>query len=187
MEPLLALEIIVTFAFFVVLFSALFVYNTVFWSLFRDAPFVPSPREVADAMMELARVAPGETVVDLGSGHGEMLVAALRRGARAEGYELSRFLGFVTRLRHLLWHRHGQLSVFREDFFRARLAHVDVITCYLFPKAMAQLRPKFEGELRRGARVVTASFAIPNWLPKSTTRVANRPVYLYEMPPSVVE
>lgn len=181
------LEIVVTFAFFTVFLSALFLYNAMFWSLFRDAPFVPSPRVVADAMMELAKVGPGETVVDLGSGHGEILVAALRRGARAEGYELSRFLGLVTRLRHLLWHRRGPLRVFRKDFFRARLEHAAVVTCYLFPEAMMKLKPKFEGELAGGSRVVTASFAVPGWQPVATIRAANRPIYLYEMPSSVVE
>ena len=162
--------------------AALVMYGAVFWSIFRDAPFVPSPKSVAKVMMEIAQVKPGELVVELGSGHGIILFAAAACGARAVGYELSPFLCWATRLQKILWWRHADLRVVRHDLFDADISQAQVVTCYLFPKTMEQLSHKFQAELLPGTRVVSSQFSIPGWTPKQVTRLANRPIYLYEMP-----
>ena len=43
-----------------------------------DAPYVASDYEVVDAMLALAEVRPDDTVIDLGSGDGRILIAAAR-------------------------------------------------------------------------------------------------------------
>src|SRR5579863_4022264 len=54
------------------------------------APYIPSPQVIVDRMLELARVRPGETVYDLGSGDGRVLFTAARKyQAKAVGVELS--------------------------------------------------------------------------------------------------
>lgn len=179
MSTLITLDLLVTFAFFLVVICAVFVYSAVFWSLFRDAPFVPSPKPVAESMMDLAEVKSGETVTDLGSGHGEILIAAGRRGARARGYELSRVLVLITMFRKYIQFPRADLRVFRRDFYGADLRGTNVVACYLFPKSMERMSDKFKSELAPGSRVVSAAFAIPDWTPVKTIRVANRPIYLY--------
>lgn len=181
MNPLIVLDLVVTFVFIIVLIAALLVYGAVFWSIFRDAPFVPSPRSVAEAMMDLAEVKKGEEVVDLGSGHGEIMFAAARREARAIGYELSLFLCWVTILWKVIWYRRANVKVIRHDFFGANLTKTQVVTCYLFSRSMELLRHKFEVELAPGTRVVTAQFPIRGWTPEKTIKVANRPIYLYRI------
>lgn len=67
----------------------------VFWG----APYVPTRRQqITQAFDELYQVKPGEVVVDLGSGDGTLLRAAVRRGAKAIGYELNPLLVFLTKL-----------------------------------------------------------------------------------------
>src|ERR1051325_4979125 len=54
------------------------------------APYIPSPQVVVDRMLELARIKPGETVYDLGSGDGRILITAAQKfRAKAVGIEMS--------------------------------------------------------------------------------------------------
>src|SRR6201999_1889636 len=43
------------------------------------APYVASPVKVVDLMLEMARIKPGETVYDLGSGDGRIVIAAAEK------------------------------------------------------------------------------------------------------------
>lgn len=179
MTLLSGLEMIVIVVFLLVVVAVLVLYAAMIRSLFADAPFVPSPRTVSEAMMKLAGVRPGELIIDLGSGHGEILLAAARSGARACGYELSWVLVAITNLRQL-WNARGRsIEVLRRDLFKADLHDADVVTCYIFPKAMERLRIKFEAELKPGARVVSAAFPIHGWTPAQVIHIANRPIFLY--------
>lgn len=171
-------EFVVLVLFGLVVLAVLVFYGVMIRSLFRDAPFVPSPRRVAEAMMDLAAVRPDEVVVDLGSGWGDILVAAARRDAQARGYEQSFILSVLTRLR-------GKVRVVRDDLFHADLRDVDVVTCYLYPRAMERLTSKFESELKPGARVVSALFPIHGWTPAQVIHIANRPIFLYHYPQKI--
>src|ERR1700747_1075376 len=54
-----------------------------------DAPYVPTPQQIVEAMLELARVGPADVVYDLGSGDGRIpITAAERFGARGVGIEI---------------------------------------------------------------------------------------------------
>src|SRR5215475_12385187 len=54
------------------------------------APYVASPAQVVDRMLELARIKPGETLYDLGCGDGRILIAAVERyKVKAIGIEIS--------------------------------------------------------------------------------------------------
>jgi DNA modification methylase len=54
----------------------------------KIVPFVPSPQEVVDKMIELAGVGKNDTVYDLGSGDGRIVIAAAKKGARTVGFEI---------------------------------------------------------------------------------------------------
>ena len=54
------------------------------------APYVVSPQEIVDRMLELADLKPGESLYDLGSGDGRILITAVVRfKAKAVGIEIS--------------------------------------------------------------------------------------------------
>src|SRR5690606_12481505 len=53
----------------------------------KDVIWVPTPDEVVNKMLDMAQVAPGDVVVDLGSGDGKIAIAAAKRGAVAHGVE----------------------------------------------------------------------------------------------------
>src|SRR5690349_10938177 len=53
----------------------------------KIVPFVPSPQEVVDKMIELAAVKKGDVVFDMGSGDGRIVFAAAKKGGQAVGFE----------------------------------------------------------------------------------------------------
>src|SRR5439155_24958722 len=58
-----------------------------------NAIFVPTPHDVVAKMLELAAVKPADTVFDLGSGDGRIVIAAAKtHGAKAIGVELDQEL-----------------------------------------------------------------------------------------------
>ena len=129
-------------------------------------PYVPTPQEVVDRMLELAQVGPRDLVMDLGSGDGRMVLTAARRyGARGVGVDLDPELversaeqaqrdGLADRVRFRV-----------EDVTRTPLAEASVVTLYLLPGLTRVLRPRFLAELAPGARIVSHDFDLGDWKP----------------------
>ena len=131
---------------------------------FTGAHWVPTPVSSVRQMLRLANVRPGETVYDLGSGDGRVLIIAAREfGARAVGVEIDPLKYLWTRAMIAMLGLSDRVTVYRANFFDVALGEADVITLYLLPKANARLLPKFERELKPGARVVAHVFALPAW------------------------
>lgn len=147
---------------------------------------VPTTPRVAAAMLSLARPGVDGAIFELGSGWGSLAFALARRfpDRRVIAYELSPLPWLVSRLRQALLPA-PNLTIRRADFHQVSLAEAALVCCYLYPGAMARLRPKFEAELGPGAAVISNSFAIPGWPPAAMRRADDQygsPVYLYEMP-----
>src|SRR6185369_4119685 len=57
-----------------------------------DVIFVPTPQEVVDAMLKLAKVGPNDVVYDLGSGDGRIPITSAKSfGARGVGFDIVSF------------------------------------------------------------------------------------------------
>jgi SAM-dependent methyltransferase len=150
------------------------------------APFVGSPARVVDSMLSLANVKPGETVFDLGSGDGRILVAAVKNyKAKAVGIEISPKLAAQTNQRIEREGIGSEARVIEGDLLKADLTGADVVTIYLATSLNAQLRPRLEKYLKPGARVVSHDYAVPGWKPAKVQEIDNKHlIYLYEMPPT---
>jgi len=128
------------------------------------APFVPSPPQVVEKMLEAAGVKPGETVYDLGCGDGRILITAARKyGARGVCIELSPELAERTARQVRALGLQDRIRVIQGNLLDADLRSADVVTLYLLTSSNERLKPKLESSLRRGARVVSHDFIIPGW------------------------
>jgi protein-L-isoaspartate O-methyltransferase len=141
------------------------------------APFITTPPEVVARMLQLAGTGPQDTVIDLGSGDGRIVIAAARdHGARGLGIELDPAL--VARARENA-RRAGvaDRARFEEgDALKADLSQASVVTIYLLPFLLDQLQPRLLAQLRPGARVVSHAFAFKGWKPDraETVRISAR-------------
>ena len=151
-----------------------------------DVVFVPTPHNVVDQMLAVARVGPGDILYDLGSGDGRIVIAAARRfGIRATGIDIdprriaeSRFNADSARVTHLT-------EFTNADLFETDLSEASVVTLYLLPELNVRLRPKLFAELRPGSRVVSHSFGMGDWKADSTLMVDTRMVYYWVIPADI--
>jgi SAM-dependent methyltransferase len=148
--------------------------------------YVPTPLDDIDSFFELAPVTVADVVYDLGSGDGRLLFAALERGAgRAVGVELDASL---VRRASAAARRKGlgdSIDFIRADVMEVDLSPATLVLAYLITGATLALKPKFEAELKPGARVVTESFPVHGWRP-AATKGLYKTFYLYRMPPEIV-
>lgn len=151
------------------------------------APYVVSPQQIVDRMLELADPKPSETVYDLGSGDGRILITAVQRyRAKAVGVEISDALVQSTTDRIQKLGLQNEARVIHGDFLQVDLSPADVVTMYLATDTNEILRPNLEKYLRNGARVVSHDYAVPGW--KATVVDRDLPdarghvIYLYRMP-----
>ena len=151
------------------------------------APYVASPTRVVDRMLELANIKPGETVFDLGSGDGRVLIAAVEKyKAKAVGVEISPKLVEQATANIQKEGLTGQARVIQGDVLTADLTGADVVFIYLATPLNEKLRPRFERFLKAGARVISHDYAVPGWKAARTEMTDDRHahlIYVYEMPP----
>jgi len=148
----------------------------------KIVPFVPSPQEVVDRMVELAGVKKGDVVYDLGSGDGRIVIAAAKKGAKAVGFEIDPDL--VRESRENI-HKAGveDLAEIRnQDILTVDLAPASVVTMYLLPDVNLKLKPNLLRQLRPESRVVSHAFNMGDWKPNRTERVSGRTIYLWVIP-----
>lgn len=154
----------------------------------RTVPYVPTPPEVVEKMLELAKVGPHDVVYDLGSGDGRIVImAAQKYGAEAMGVELDegRFKESSARIVELGLEKRAKIV--RANLFETDLHPATVLTLYLLPSVNERLRPRMEKELRPGTRVVTHNFLVEGWKAEQVVNVTpeggtSHTIYLYIMP-----
>jgi protein-L-isoaspartate O-methyltransferase len=147
------------------------------------APYIPSPMEIAEAMLKLANVRPGDVVYDLGSGDGRVVVMAAQKfGASAVGVEIDSDLVRDARQRAQKAGVSGKVRFIESDLFETDLRPASVVTLYLLPKTVDRLKPKLLAELKPGARIVSFSFPFTGWPPAKVEEVNTRRLYLWIVP-----
>jgi len=128
------------------------------------APFVASPLTVVRKMLEYADLKPGETLFDLGSGDGRIVIMAAQEfGARGVGIELNKRLLEEARRKGEAMGLDDMVEFVHDNIFDVDLSPADVVTMYLTTGANEKVRPKLEKELSPGARVITHDFSVPGW------------------------
>lgn len=151
------------------------------------APWVSSPVQVVDRMLELSRLKAGETLFDLGSGDGRVLIAAATKfGAKAVGVELSERLVKTSQERINQEGLGDKITVIHANLLDVDISKADVVTIYLLRDSNDLVRPKLESSLKAGARVVSHDYEIRGWKPayvdKPEANHRAHVIYVYEMP-----
>lgn len=152
------------------------------------ALYVPTPQDVVTAMLDAAKVGAEDTVVDLGSGDGRIVIAAAKRyGAKSLGYEIDPGLIRDSRAAIEKAGLQERAKIATSDLFEAPLKDATVVTTYLPAEFLARLLPNFE-RMPAGARIVSHEFRIPGIIPEKSLQVQSKDdgdlhtVHLYTTP-----
>jgi hypothetical protein len=140
-------------------------------------PYVPTPQEVVDRMLEVAKVGPYDYLIDLGSGDGRIVVTAARKfGTRGFGVDLN-----PERIRESNENARQagvteKVAFYQRDLFETSLGSATVITMYLLPQVNIELRPRLL-DLKPGTRLVSHDFDMGDWKPDNYVKMETQAKY----------
>jgi len=149
------------------------------------APYVPTPQEVVDRMLALARVTKADVVIDLGCGDGRIPITAAKVfGARGIGVDIDpqRIAEANANAR-----REGvaHLVTFKlENALTTDVSSATVVTTYLLSASNLKLRPILTRALKPGTRIVAHNYGFGDWAPEKTETFTDnaktrRTIYLW--------
>ncbi len=127
-------------------------------------PYVPTPQVVVDQMLRFGGIGEKDYVIDLGSGDGVIVLTAARQlKASGMGIEIDPELVQRSNDSAKKMGIAERASFQAQDVFKADLSRATVVTLYLVPSMMMNLRDKIYRELRPGARVVSHDYHFGDW------------------------
>jgi len=146
-----------------------------------DVPFVPTPQEVVDRMLALAKVGRKDTLYDLGCGDGRIVITAAKRfGAHGVGIDLNPERIAEAHANAKKAGVEDRVTFRQANLFETDLSPATVVSLYLLPDVNLKLRPRLWSQLRPGSRVVSHAFDMgPEWPPEQTVDLDGRTIYLW--------
>ena len=128
------------------------------------APFVPTPQDVVDRMLELAGVTESDVIYDLGCGDGRIVITAAREyGARGVGIDID-----PQRIAEANANAEAEgvqdlVTFIEQDAMTVDVSDATVVTLYLLSSSNLKLRPLLTEQLAPGARIVSHAFSMGDW------------------------
>jgi cyclopropane fatty-acyl-phospholipid synthase-like methyltransferase len=156
-----------------------------------DIGYIPTPPEVVEAMLTLARVTSDDILYDLGCGDGRIVIAAAQEfGTRGVGIDID-----PERIREANKNaRQAQVSScveFRQqDLFESDFSEATIVILYLLPHLNLKLRPKLFRQLKPGTRVVSHDFDMSEWKPERVMQLQTfeeSTLYYWVIPEAIPE
>jgi hypothetical protein len=138
----------------------------------RDVVWIPSPSDMVEKMLDMARVTPQDFVIDLGSGDDPNVIAAAKRGAQALWVEYNPDLVALSRRLAAAAGVAERAQFVQGDMFAADISRATALVLFLIPDNLERLRPKFLG-LKPGTRIVSNTYEIGGgWHPDDSEFVS---------------
>jgi precorrin-6B methylase 2 len=147
-----------------------------------DVRYEPTPPEVVRTMIELAAVAPGDVVYDLGCGDGRIVIEAAKHGARGVGVDIDPQRVSEARANARSAGVEDRVEIREGDLFETDVSPASVVMLFLQPELNLRLRPRLLAQLRPGSRIVSHWHDMGDWKPDRTISIAGRNVYLWTVP-----
>ena len=137
-----------------------------------DTPYVQTPQNVVDTMLEIAKVGPGDYVIDLGSGDGRMVItAAKKHGARGFGVDLDRKLVALANRNARLAGVANRAVFYQRDLHATDVSAATVMSIYLLPEVNLMIRTRLLATLKPGTRIVSHDYGMGEWRPDYQTEL----------------
>jgi precorrin-6B methylase 2 len=149
-----------------------------------DVVFVPTPQDVVEAMLTVAKVGQGDVLYDLGSGDGRIPITAAQKHGIARGVGIDINPERIKEANeNLAKARVGdRVRFINADLFESDLSEATVVTLYLLPALNLKLLPKLLKEVKPGTRIVSHAFDMGSWKPERSLKVGTRDVYFWTIP-----
>ncbi|HZW13470.1 MAG TPA: class I SAM-dependent methyltransferase [Noviherbaspirillum sp.] len=148
-----------------------------------DVPYVPTPQNVVDKMLQMASVKKNDLLYDLGCGDGRLVVTAAQRyGARGVGIDLDPERVEEARQNARRAKVSDRTTFKVADLFETDFSDATVVTLYLLNSVNRKLRPQLWRQLKVGTRIVSHAFDMGDeWPPEKTEVVDGSTIYFWTL------
>jgi ubiquinone/menaquinone biosynthesis C-methylase UbiE len=131
-----------------------------------DIHYVPTPEELVETMLNMAKVGKGDVVYDLGSGDGRLVITAAKEyGASGVGIDIDPQRIAESRENAKKAAVEDKVRFLEQDLFESDFHDATVVTLYLLGELNLRLRPQIFAQLKPGTRVVSHAFRMGDWEP----------------------
>jgi hypothetical protein len=128
----------------------------------KDVRWFPTPQELVDKMLDMAKITPSDFLIDLGSGDGRTVITAAKRGVRGIGVEYNPDLVELSKVNAVNEGVKDMVQFIKADLFNYDFSKATVLTLFLLPEINLRLRPRIL-DMKPGTRVVSTTFTMQNW------------------------
>jgi ribosomal protein L11 methylase PrmA len=173
--------VLTAFFFFIILFiiGLLWVLVPAMYGL----PSRPTHPDRIRKALQMANLKAGETLYDLGSGDGRVLVMAAKEfGAKAVGIEIGPMQRLVSRVAAMNNGVNERVRIEAGNFYKSDVKDADVVFLYATSTEVAKLASHVEKQMKPGSRVVSISADFPEWEPNNFDE--EKLIFVYQMPPT---
>ena len=155
----------------------------------KDVRWFPSPQELVDKMLGMAKITPADFLIDLGSGDGRTVITAAKLGARAIGIEYDPDLVELSRQNAIKEGVKEKVDFVKTDLFLYDFSKATILALFLLPEINLRLRPKIL-DMKPGTRILSTTFTMQTWQHDSVVKVDEKTnkwntAYLWIVPAKV--
>lgn len=163
--------------FWVIFFGAILILIFGFVVLF-GAPYLPTLDAQKKAALKLLNLEKGQTLLELGSGDGRVLLAAAEKGLHVVGYELNPILVLISYYRTRKYR--SQVRIIWGNYWHMVWPRTDGIYVFLLDRYMKKLDKKItQNYPEQKIKLASLAFKVPG---KEIVK-EKKGVYLYEYLP----
>ncbi|HSW99021.1 MAG TPA: hypothetical protein VLF71_04230 [Candidatus Saccharimonadales bacterium] len=140
-------------------------------------PYVPTLRLNMNTALDLLDLKPGQTLLDLGSGDGRILIAGAQRGLNVVGVELSLFLVILSWFRTRRYRK--QVKIIWGNYFYTNWPPADGVFSFMIQYQMKKLDEyvtRWQKDHKRPVRLASFAFQVPGKEPVEERNA----IFLYE-------
>ena len=174
---LLAIFSLLIFLISISIYTLFLIYSSI-----KGSPYVPTKKKELEVILGELQPKKEKLMIELGSGDGRMLrLAAKTYGLNGTGIDINPLLNFWANLLWKLSSKNSKSSlIFKtENVFDTDYRKADYLYIFLMPKLIAELTPKLNEELKKGAIVISHGFPILTWKRKLYKTLGRKPFPTY--------
>lgn len=128
----------------------------------KDVRWFPTPQQLVEKMLDMAKITPADFLIDLGSGDGRTVITAAKRGVHGIGIEYDPDMVALSGRNAVKEGVIDKVEFIETDLFGYDFSKATVITMFLLPEINLRLRPKLL-EMKPGTRVLSTTFTMQKW------------------------
>lgn len=150
--------------------------------LTQSGLFIPLPMGTVRKILKLDKIRKNDILYDLGCGDGRIIISAAKEyGIKSVGIEKNSFLAWFCKNRIRKNKLEDKIKVIKGDIFNQNLSKATIVVMYLTQKLNDKLKSKFERELKKGTRVISASHVFKGWKESKKIKTGHFYTYLYKI------